>query len=170
MVRTSILIGRATLRRGDGAGPGLQIDFGHDLLNEGDQRLFAIGERDFQKGLRRTVRHAGHLAYLFAIEENAQTFQFVVIEAVILGIIQRFGEELGAAQGICGRAVRDFLEGDEQAPLMSAHRRDGELVFLLALFAVENLADGETGLGGIGGHLDGDLAFNAVGFHHATNE
>ncbi len=104
------------------------------------------------------------LADVVAIMDDAQAFQLMVVETVIVRVIERRGEELRAAERICRGAVLYLFKGDEQAPLVHANCLDGEFVFLLSLAAMEHLVHREADFGLVGGGFDAQLAFDSVRF------
>ena len=116
------------------------------------------------------MRDTGDLTDVGTVVNDAQAFELVVVEAIIVRVFTRRREELGAAQRIRRRAIMNPLEEDKESSLVHTHGLHRERVFLLSLLAMQDLAHGVPDLRFVRGGLDNELALDAVRFDNAADE
>lgn len=150
----------------------LEVDGRDYSLNKRDEHLAGVFiQGDSKKRRRRTVGDIGDCSYLLPLVNDGETLKFVVVVAVLCGVmLQWLGEELRAPQRLPCRAIWDLLELHQQTPLVRTEGLNGEVTLTPATSTtVQNRAYEETLLNLVGGGLNHYLALDAVGFHHMSD-
>src|SRR5690606_26073410 len=146
---------------------GLEVDLGHELLDQRQLHASPVGGAHDQEVLRRVVVHArddAELAPVDVADGEALELRGIpgvgILGGLLLGVDREL--EVHPAQGLGVGAVRDLLEARVPALLLEAGAGHGEGAGAAGDLGLEHGAGAQALLGLVGAQDEGDLAAQAV--------